>query len=88
MGWEDEGCAMTEESKPLNKPTKYDCWILEAIMRAAKQIHAEFDCLSDHVQTKRQIEEQISAIIWKHIDKARRDVSVLPTKRKKAQVLR
>lgn len=52
-------------------PTKDDCQIVEAINKAAEQIHAEFDCLSDHVQTKRQILEQISAIIWRHLDKAR-----------------
>jgi hypothetical protein len=50
------------------KPTKDDCRMLDAIMRAAKQIEAEFDCLSDHVMTKKQIREQISMIIWKHID--------------------
>ena len=49
------------------KPTKKDCRMLEAIMKAAKQIHEEFDCLSDHVMTKRQIREQIATIIWKHV---------------------
>lgn len=53
-------------------PTKDDCHMLDAIMVAAKQIHAEFDCLSDHVMTARQIREQIAAIIWKHIDRRKR----------------
>lgn len=50
-------------------PTRDDCRMLDAIMKAAKQIHEEFDCLSDHVMTKKQIREQIAAIIWKHIDR-------------------
>jgi hypothetical protein len=53
-------------------PTKDDCRMLDAIMKAAKQIHAEFDCLSDHVMTAKQIREQIAHIIWKHIDRRAR----------------
>lgn len=41
--------------------------LTKAITRAANQIHAEFDCLSDHVMTKKQIKTQIAAIIFKHI---------------------
>lgn len=51
------------------KPDKDDCRMLDAIMKAAKQIEEEFDCLSDHVMTKRKVREQIAAIIWRHIDK-------------------
>lgn len=38
-----------------------------AVRNAAKQIHEEFDCLSDHVLTKRQIREQITSIILRHL---------------------
>lgn len=69
----------TQDATPptlaLPFPTKDDCLIVEAIGKAAKQINAEFDCLSDHVQTKKQIREQISSIIWKHLDKARLNVA-------------
>lgn len=54
--------------EPTPFPTKKDCHMLDAIMKAAKQIRAEFDCLSDHVMSKKQIEEQLAAIIWKHVD--------------------
>ena len=59
----------TEGGDREMRPTKKDCQMLDAIMKAAKQIHAEFDCLSDHVMTKRQIREQIAAIIWAHIER-------------------
>ena len=55
------------ENKCLH-PSKEDCRVLDAAAKAAKQIHAEFDCLSDHVQTKREIEAQIAHIIWKYFD--------------------
>ena len=59
---------MNPLKQEASTPTKDDCRMLDAIMKAAKQIHDEFDCLSDHVMTKRQIREQIAAIIWKHVD--------------------
>ena len=59
-------------AEDTHTPTKDDSRMLDAIMKAAKQIHEEFDCLSDHVMTKRQICEQIATIIWKHIDRRER----------------
>jgi hypothetical protein len=53
-------------------PSREDCKMLDAIMKAAKQIHEEFDCLSDHVQTKKQVREQIASIIWHHVDRRQR----------------
>lgn len=50
------------------KPNSSDCRMLDAVMKAAKQIHEEFDCLSDHVMTKKNIREQIAAIIWKRLE--------------------
>lgn len=49
-----------------------DRWALEAFAKSAKQINAEFDCLSDRALTRKQTEQQIVKIIWQHFDKARR----------------
>jgi len=62
---------MSDSLKPA-APTKDDCHMLDAIMKAAKQIYAEFDCLADHAMTPKQIREQIAHIIWTHIDKRKR----------------
>lgn len=58
-------------AKQAQQPSKADGRTLNAIMKAAKQIHEEFDCLSDHVQTKGEIHQQIASIIWRQLERVR-----------------